>query len=684
MTDETDDDGPPTELHLRISDGPGALDERDVGGLTLREVQILAAVERRTAGGGRSVWTAVIVSAGAFALFSLAGGNVADWWVLVPILLLHEAGHFAAMRAFGYRNVRMFILPVGGAVSGRALNVAGWKRAVVALAGPVPSLFLLTFAGVWGAWSGVGWLTLLGVAGLALNLFNLLPVWPLDGGWVLQYTLFCRHKTAEVASRAVALLALAGLGYAFGSWILAGFAGLGALGLPVAYRQAGLAARLRAAGFAARSPDGRTIPASSALRLVRAVEGANPGPAPPATVATQVAELFEALNTRRPGALATLGLLAAYAAAAVLGVAGLIGTVAVAGGLPAWPGGGFVGAAGPVEPLPPGEVAAVGPAFDADPPPGSATVAVRAGSPADAAALAARLAAATPGTRAVLVGPTLLLTPPAGDEAVADDWLAEFDAAGLPVLAGDPKFDTFTLTAAAPGPAAVAAVEAGLDRFTAVPRELRPLAPWDRRWREAPADERAMWEANRATLVRMVAVARDAPTPNAADLADRVRAAREARERGEPRVEFNLERELTAASRRESAAACEAYVAGLDGPERAVAGAFVPLVALQRFASTDGERAAALAETVAVRPLLGCEPGPPFGLGKGGGAATWVSLFNEEWFEDLGLDPSRLNVAVGPARTGAGLPELVRWLTDRGFTDLRYDGWASRTGGRPF
>ena len=665
-----------------MSDGPGALDERDVEGLTLREVQILAAVERRTAGGGRSVWTAVIVSAGAFALFSLAGGNVADWWVLVPILLLHEAGHFAAMRAFGYRNVRMFILPVGGAVSGRALNVAGWKRAVVALAGPVPSLFLLTIAGVWGAWSGVDWLTLLGVAGLALNLFNLLPVWPLDGGWVLQYTLFCRHRTAQVASRAVALLALAGLGYAFGSWILIGFAGLGALGLPVAYRQAGLAARVRAAGFDARSPDGRTIPPSSALRLVRAVEAASPGPAPPATVATQVVELFESLNTRPPGAVGTLGLLAAYAAAVVLGVAGLFGTVIVAGGLPAWPGGaGLVGAAGPVVPLPAGEVTAVGPAFDAAPPPGSATVAVRADSPADAAALAARIAAATPGARAVRVGPTVVLTPPAGREDVADDWLAEFETAGLPALAGDPRFGTFALNAAAPNPAAVAAVEADLDRFTAVPRELRPLAPWDRRWREAPADERAAWEANRAVLVRMQAVAWEAPTPDTDDLARRRRAARA---RDEPHIEYDLELEWRAALRRETVAALEGFAADLDGPERTVAEAFVPLIAVKYTEATDEEREAALKETVAVRPLLGCEPGPVFGPDDGWDSVTKASAFDAEQIEELGFDPARLNLAVGPARTGTGLPELIRWLTDRGFTDLRYDGWASRTGGRPF
>src|SRR4051812_15229775 len=35
--------------------------------------------------------------------------------LLVPILLFHELGHYLAMRIFGYRNVRMFFIPLLGA-----------------------------------------------------------------------------------------------------------------------------------------------------------------------------------------------------------------------------------------------------------------------------------------------------------------------------------------------------------------------------------------------------------------------------------------------------------------------------------------------------------------------------------------------------------------------------------------
>jgi hypothetical protein len=45
------------------------------------------------------------------------------------------------MRIFHYRDVRMFFIPFfGAAVSGRHYNIAGWKKAVVSMMGPVPAL----------------------------------------------------------------------------------------------------------------------------------------------------------------------------------------------------------------------------------------------------------------------------------------------------------------------------------------------------------------------------------------------------------------------------------------------------------------------------------------------------------------------------------------------------------------
>ena len=49
-------------------------------------------------------------------------GNLFDWGfaaILVGVLLIHEAGHAIAMRAFGYREISMFFIPFfGAAVTG--------------------------------------------------------------------------------------------------------------------------------------------------------------------------------------------------------------------------------------------------------------------------------------------------------------------------------------------------------------------------------------------------------------------------------------------------------------------------------------------------------------------------------------------------------------------------------------
>src|SRR5215475_12594763 len=73
--------------------------------------------------------------------------------ILIGVLLFHELGHFAAMKAFGYTDLKIFFIPFfGAAVSGHASGIAPWKRAVVALAGPVPGIVVA----VLGVWLGVG------------------------------------------------------------------------------------------------------------------------------------------------------------------------------------------------------------------------------------------------------------------------------------------------------------------------------------------------------------------------------------------------------------------------------------------------------------------------------------------------------------------------------------------------
>ncbi len=172
---------------------------------------------------------------------------------LVLVLLVHELGHWAAMRLLGYRNTAIFFIPFfGAAASGQKRDAKLWQEILVLLAGPVPGLFLglglLVIDGLRPG--GGGWLTDLGGFAVALNGLNLLPFFPLDGGRIVHRLLHVDGPWVDLALR---LLAIVGFGLGalgFGDPLLGSLAVIVALGTRTAWRAGRLAARLRAEGVA--------------------------------------------------------------------------------------------------------------------------------------------------------------------------------------------------------------------------------------------------------------------------------------------------------------------------------------------------------------------------------------------------------------------------------------------------
>ena len=260
--------------------------------------------------------TAIFIGILSFVLFLASGGLRWNWrfaGLLAGVVLFHELGHFVAMRSFGYRNLRMFFIPLlGAAVSGRHYNVKGWQQALVSLAGPVPGIILgLVLAGV----ALVSHHVLLWQAAflcLVLNGINLLPFLPLDGGWVLNALVFSRHYLLESVFRAVAGVALItatimGQGRL---WMYLGIAILA--GLPISYQLARITSRLRAANLDTNSPDGLTIPPATALAILQELKANLPGTRHTKQLVGFTADIFGRLNANPPRSLATSALLALY------------------------------------------------------------------------------------------------------------------------------------------------------------------------------------------------------------------------------------------------------------------------------------------------------------------------------------------------------------------------------------
>jgi Zn-dependent protease len=128
----------------------------------------------------------IFVTAGSMLVSIAAYGWIWGWRFAVGfvfLLLIHELGHVLELRRQGVPATAPLFIPFLGAVVGmKQMPPSVWKEAQVALAGPL--LGSLAAAGLWAAGEATGsdLLVALAFTGFFLNLFNLIPLSPLDGG----------------------------------------------------------------------------------------------------------------------------------------------------------------------------------------------------------------------------------------------------------------------------------------------------------------------------------------------------------------------------------------------------------------------------------------------------------------------------------------------------------------------
>lgn len=119
--------------------------------------------------------------------------------LLISILFIHELGHLLAMKAFSYRNLQMVFMPFGALAIGQNTGVAVLKRVIISLAGPVPGIILGFYIGLSPSINHYSWSSEAAFMLVVINYFNLLPFYPLDGGQVINHTLFARYPKLQLA-----------------------------------------------------------------------------------------------------------------------------------------------------------------------------------------------------------------------------------------------------------------------------------------------------------------------------------------------------------------------------------------------------------------------------------------------------------------------------------------------------
>lgn len=146
---------------------------------------------------------------------SVMTGHFLEVLTLFVIVLIHEIGHVAMARELGWRVTEVQLLPFGGvATMEEAYATDPLDEIVIALAGPFLNVVMMAVSYVcWyvGAWTEE-WARFFLVSNVTIALFNLLPIWPLDGGRIVQAVIcwFMPYRKAALLSMTGSTL-LAGL-----------------------------------------------------------------------------------------------------------------------------------------------------------------------------------------------------------------------------------------------------------------------------------------------------------------------------------------------------------------------------------------------------------------------------------------------------------------------------------------
>jgi stage IV sporulation protein FB len=122
-------------------------------------------------------------------LFSALTGYLVEAITLFGVVFIHEMGHVAAAKGFGWNVREVQLLPFGGvAVVDELGTVPLYEELAVALSGPLQHLWMILFGLIMRAAdpSSLDWWNYFIEVNVMIGLFNLLPVLPLDGGRVLQ------------------------------------------------------------------------------------------------------------------------------------------------------------------------------------------------------------------------------------------------------------------------------------------------------------------------------------------------------------------------------------------------------------------------------------------------------------------------------------------------------------------
>lgn len=132
------------------------------------------------------------------ALYFVAVGMAYEFCCSLAAVLLHECAHARVAKKLGYELNVIKLMPYGAALCGN-VQLKPKHEVMIAVAGPVFNLFVaVVIAAVWWVLpSSYMFTQAFCYANVYIGLFNLLPVYPLDGGRVMLAVLSQKIKRGK-------------------------------------------------------------------------------------------------------------------------------------------------------------------------------------------------------------------------------------------------------------------------------------------------------------------------------------------------------------------------------------------------------------------------------------------------------------------------------------------------------
>lgn len=154
---------------------------------------------------------------------------------LVAVLVFHEYGHVRAMKKFGIPTKGFYLIPFLGGVAVGDKARTQWEELYISMMGPVFGLAMTAVFYVIFLVTGSHFCGLVTATSALLNLVNLFPVYPLDGGHVIKALVFSRrNQLALILLLTVSALCLYAA-WVFGFYFIMFFIVIGVIDLIAAW-----------------------------------------------------------------------------------------------------------------------------------------------------------------------------------------------------------------------------------------------------------------------------------------------------------------------------------------------------------------------------------------------------------------------------------------------------------------